>query len=223
MPASTMPRPAGVNGTAVRSEPVRATKNAPLIPRCTPGNARAATTKYRRKPSVDQIRPVRNTRIGTWPRDDGREDAFLELVVQLDVALGDRQRTRGSAARSCAATGAAIARKAITAMPIANTIWTSVGSRPRKLMKPAARPSTTIANRSRTRSMKIGPEGPADRHAGIQLEQVGPVDVAQLGRHEAVHEPRQEDDLGRVLGLERVAGGPDQERPSDSRASGKPG
>ena len=33
MPASTMPRPAGVNGTAVSSEPVSATKNAPLMPR----------------------------------------------------------------------------------------------------------------------------------------------------------------------------------------------
>src|SRR5204863_4495536 len=35
-PASTIPRPPGVNGTAVRSEPASATKNEPLMPRWTP-------------------------------------------------------------------------------------------------------------------------------------------------------------------------------------------
>ena len=32
---STMPRPAGVNGTAVSSDAIRATKKAPLMPRWT--------------------------------------------------------------------------------------------------------------------------------------------------------------------------------------------
>ena len=37
-PASTTPSPAGVSGTAVSSDPVRATKNAPLIPSWTSGS-----------------------------------------------------------------------------------------------------------------------------------------------------------------------------------------
>ena len=52
---------------------------------------------------------------------------------------------------------------------------------------------------SAMRSMKTVPTVRDSRGAVVaRLQQVGPVQVAQLGRHEAVDEPRQEQDLGRV-------------------------
>ena len=56
-PTSTRPRPAGVNGTAVSSEAISATKNAPLMPMWM-SKPSAWMTKYRRIASVAQIRTV---------------------------------------------------------------------------------------------------------------------------------------------------------------------
>ena len=61
-----------------------------------------------------------------------------------------------------------------------------------------------------------GPERPAERDRAVDLEQVGPVDVAELGRDEAVDEPRDEDDLGRVADLEPVARPADEDRPAQA-------
>ena len=49
------------------------------------------------------------------------------------------------------------ARAATTTTPIPNTTWMAAGSPLRKLQYPAAMPSSAIANRSRTRSMKTVP------------------------------------------------------------------
>ena len=56
----------------------------------------------------------------------------------------------------------------------------------------------------------------------VDLEQVGAIDVAELGRHDAVDEPGQEDDLGRVLRRDarsrcRAAGAPSASRATGSR------
>ena len=48
----------------------------------------------------------------------------------------------------------------------------------------------------------------------VDLQQVGAVDVAELGRDDAVDEPGQEDDLGRVLRADPQAGALQQERPA---------
>ena len=61
-----------------------------------------------------------------------------------------------------------------------------------------------------------GPERPAQRDRAVDLEQVGPVDVAELGRHEAVDEPADEDDLGRVADLEPEAGPAEEDRPAQA-------
>ena len=81
---------------------------------------------------------------------------------------------------------------------------------------PAASPSTTIAKRSRTRSMKTVPNVRLSDDRAVDLEQVRPVEVAELGRHEAVDEPRDEDDLGRVADADAEAGAAQQERPAQA-------
>ena len=55
----------------------------------------------------------------------------------------------------------------------------------------------------------------------VDLEQVGPVDVAELGRHEAVDQPREEDDLGRVADPEPEPVAAQEDRPAQPR-SGNP-
>ena len=98
------------------------------------------------------------------------------------------------------------ASTATTTRPIAKTSCTSGDMPERKLQKPAARPSSTIAKRSKTRSMKIVPKARLSGHAVIDLDEIGAVDVAQLGRHETVDQPADEDDLGRVAQLIVTAG-----------------
>ena len=93
-------------------------------------------------------------------------------------------------------------------------IWTSLDIPERKLQKPAARPRTTIAMRSKTRSMKMVPKVLLSCHPGIDAQQVAAVDIAHLGRHDAVDQPADEHHLGRVLDLERVPGAPDEDRPA---------
>ena len=59
-----------------------------------------------------------------------------------------------------------------------------------------------------------GPEGPRERGVAVDLEQVGAVHVAELGRDHAVDEPGQEDDLGRVLRRAVEAGAAQEKRPA---------
>ena len=49
-------------------------------------------------------------------------------------------------------------------------------------------------------------ERPAERRVAVHLEQVGAVHVAELGRHDAVDEPRDVQDLGRVAQVDDEAG-----------------
>ena len=76
-----------MNGTAVSSEPISATKNAPLMPRWTSGKPSASTTRYRRTASVAQISPVSERQSAGSVACRPREDAFLESVVQLEDPL----------------------------------------------------------------------------------------------------------------------------------------
>ena len=64
VPLPGEPRPAGLSGTAVSSDPMRATKNAPEMPSETSGKPRAWTTKYSRRASVAQMRVVTIARRG---------------------------------------------------------------------------------------------------------------------------------------------------------------
>ena len=59
-----------------------------------------------------------------------------------------------------------------------------------------------------------GPERPRQRDRAVDLQEVGPVDVAELGRDEAVHQPADEDDLRAVADLQPEARPPDEERPA---------
>ena len=66
-PASTIPRPAGLSGTAVSSEPIRATNTAPDRPSDTSAKPSAWTTRNRRSASVIQIEPGQARRgCGSW-------------------------------------------------------------------------------------------------------------------------------------------------------------
>ena len=67
-----------------------------------------------------------------------------------------------------------------------------------------------------------GPERPAQRDRAVDLEQVRPVDVAELGRHEAVDEPGDEDDLGGVADPERDSRCPQEQIAQRRPRSGKP-
>ena len=82
-----------------------------------------------------------------------------------------------------------------TTTPIAKTIWTSAGRPLRNDTKPAASPSGDDREQVEDPLDEDRPERPRQGDGAVDLEQVRAVDVAELGRHEAVHEPRQEDDL----------------------------
>ena len=82
----------GVSGTAVRSDAVSATKNAPLIPRWTSLKPIASTTRNSRIASVAQMRPVTTTSVGSGLSPTRPEHALLEPVVQLQDAVRQRQR-----------------------------------------------------------------------------------------------------------------------------------
>ena len=105
-------------------------------------------------------------------------------------------------------------------MPSANRNWTT-GGRPRPEAHVAG-PEAEDRDREEVEDAldEDGPEGPAQRHGRVDLEEVGPVDVAELGRHEAVDEPADEDDLGAVARPDGVAAATQQERPSASRGAG---
>ena len=59
-----------------------------------------------------------------------------------------------------------------------------------------------------------GAERPAQRRVAVDPQQVRAVDVAQLGRHEAVDEPREVQDLGGVLDPDLEARPVEQHRPA---------
>src|SRR4029077_11845729 len=63
-----------------------------------------------------------------------------------------------------------------------------------------------------------GPEGPAERYGRVDLQEVRPVDVTELGGHEAVDEPADEDDLGGVARADDVAAAaaPQQDDPAEA-------
>jgi hypothetical protein len=52
------------------------------------------------------------------------------------------------------------------------------------------------------------------RNRAVELEQVGAIEIAELGRDDAVHEPRQEQDLGAVPDADLVAGTPQELGPA---------
>ena len=62
--------------------------------------------------------------------------------------------------------------------------------------------------------MKTVPNVRRQRRGAVDLQQVGPVDVAELGRHDAVDQPREEDDLGGVLRPDAHPRAAQQERPA---------
>ena len=89
-PASTTPIPAGVNGTAVSSEPVSATKNAPLMPSWTS-----------RKPERldDEVEPQRLGRPDQPGQDhQARQRAQGRSPRRRPPRTGRRARRRGAAA-----------------------------------------------------------------------------------------------------------------------------
>ena len=59
------------------------------------------------------------------------------------------------------------------------------------------------------------PERPRQRHRAVDLEQIRPVQVAELGRDQAVDQPADEDDLAGVADPEAEAGASDQQRPAE--------
>ena len=67
------------------------------------------------------------------PEPDRPEDALLEPVVQLEDPMRQRQLGEDLRRPKLRSVSSAAARTTTTPTPIANTIWTSVGSPSRKL------------------------------------------------------------------------------------------
>ena len=162
------------------------------------------------------MKPGDDHEAGQRPQPDRGEHALLEPVVELE----DLVRQRGSLVR--------IRRPKlrIVSSPPASSRTTTDADREDDLdVARQAAPERHEAGREPEDDDREQvedpldedrPEGPRQRDAAVDLEQVRPVDVAELGRHEAVHEPRQEDDLDAVADLEQEAGLPDEHRPAQA-------
>ncbi len=59
-------------------------------------------------------------------------------------------------------------------------------------------------------------ERSAQRGGAVDLEEVGAIEVAELGRNDAVDRPRQEDDLGRVLRADAEARAAQEDGPAQT-------
>ena len=62
--------------------------------------------------------------------------------------------------------------------------------------------------------MKTVPKVRLSEASLLISQEIGPVQVAELGRHDAVHEPREIDDLGGVLDPDPEAGPAEEQRPA---------
>ena len=81
-----------MSGTAVSSEPVRATKNAPLMPEVDVGEAERLDDEVAAAaPRSTRSAPVRNSEDRQRRRPTAAEDALLEPVVQLEDPVRERQ------------------------------------------------------------------------------------------------------------------------------------
>ena len=87
-----MPRPAGLSGTAVSSEPMSATNTAPDRPSETSVEAERLDDEEQAEPLGHPDQDGQETELGQMPRDERPEHAFLEPVVQLEDLVRQRQR-----------------------------------------------------------------------------------------------------------------------------------
>ena len=120
---------------------------------------------------------------------EGAGAALVEALVQVGNRSG-RKRVRCAARRSAARPMTSRMRRIATTKPSEEErVDLRAIERPRKLQKPAASARAKMTMMSAMRSMKIVPTVREIDAAVVGLQQVGPIQVAELGRHEAVHEP----------------------------------
>ena len=215
MPPSTKPMPAGVSGTAVSSDADRAMKNAPLIPRCTPGRPRACD---------DEVQAHRLGRPDQPGHDDEpRQRATGRSRRRRPPRTGRRTRGPGAAAAAGDDPAPEVAHRE---QPAGQQQHDHDADREHDLdVGREAAPERHEAGREAEDDDREQVEHALDEHRperarqrdrAVDLEQVRAVDVAELGRHEAVHEPRQEDDLGRVAHLEPEPAPANEHRPAQA-------
>ena len=83
-----------MSGTAVSSEPHRATKNAPLMPRWTSGKPEGLDDEEEAHRLGRPDEPGQDDEDRHLAERDGAEDALLEPVVELDDAVRQGQAQR---------------------------------------------------------------------------------------------------------------------------------
>ena len=97
-PAWANPRPAGLSGMAVSSEPIRATNTAPDRPSWTSGKPSACTTMPEPQALGHPDHPGEEREQWQVAQADGPEDAFLEPVVEVQDPRRERQAGQDPAA-----------------------------------------------------------------------------------------------------------------------------
>ena len=141
--------------------------------------------------------PVRNASIGMWrsrtaPKTPSSKRSYSS---RIRGGTGSRSRMRRPKLRIVNRPTAATTT---TTMPTTKTSRTA-GGNPLAEAPEAGRQAEDGDREDVEDPLdEDGPEGPAERRHAVHLEQVGAVDVTELGRDDAVDEPRDVQDLGRV-------------------------
>ena len=149
------------------------------------------------------------------PQPHGREDALLEPIVELDDPVRDGQR--GDDPPAEVAHREKPDREEDDEDDPGREDDLDLGRQPGPERDEAGRePQDDDREEVEDPLDEDGPERPRQRDRAVDLQQVRPVDVAELRRHQAVHQPGQEDDLRAVADPEREPGPPDQERPAQA-------
>ena len=146
-------------------------------------------------------------------RDEGAEHAFLEPVVQLEDLVRQRQRDDDLASE--------VAHRQQREGEDGDDDHADAehdldGRREAAPEAPVAGGQPEGGDREQVEDPldEDRAERPRHRRGAVDLQQVRPVDIAELRRHDAVHQPGQEDDLGRVLGRDPYPGAAQERRPA---------
>ena len=138
-------------------------------------------------PRSTQMRTVRIASGPGGPPVD-REQALLEPVVELERPGPEAGACRGSRGRSCGRGAGTRASTTMTPMPSTATNWISGGKPVRKLQNPASEAHDRDREQVEDPLDEDRAQRPGAGHVGVDLEQEGAVQVAELGRDQAVHE-----------------------------------
>ena len=135
----------------------------------------------------------------------GPEDALLEALVELGIRGGSGNRTMIRRPK-LRIVNSPMAATTTTTMPTMKMIWIAWRHPAPEAPQAGREPQDRDREDVQDALDEDRPERPAERRDAVHLEQVGAVHVTELGRHDAVDEPRQVQDLDRVAQPDDEAG-----------------